>query len=89
MINIYIDGIPYNSIFTRVSWSGELKTSCRTLEFDFLKEKITDIDLGKKVIFEVDGKILFVGNIFSISNNDKEQIKTVICRDVAYRLNRN
>ena len=89
MINIYIDGIPYNSIFTRVSWSGELKTSCRTLEFDFLKEKITDIDLGKKVIFEVDGLILFVGNIFSITNNDKEQIKTVICRDVAYRLNRN
>lgn len=89
MINITINNIPYNSIFTSVTWSGELRTSCRTLEFQFLKEKIVDIDLGQRVIFQVDGKTLFVGNIFSISNNDKDQVKTVICRDVAYRLNRN
>ena len=74
MISIKTNGITYSNIFETVEWSGSIKTSCRTLEATYLKDK-AKFELGQEIEFIVDGKRIFIGKIFKISQNTEEETK--------------
>ena len=88
MISIKTKGITYNNIFERVEWSGSIKTSCRTLEATYLKDK-AKFELGQEIEFIVDGKRIFIGKIFKISLNTSEETNTIKAYDNAVMLNKN
>lgn len=88
MISIKTNGVTYNNIFETVEWSGSIKTSCRTLEATYLKDK-AKFELGQEIEFIVDGKKVFIGKIFKISQNTEEETNTIKAYDNAIMLNKN
>lgn len=88
MIAIRYKGQVLSNCFESVEWSGSIKTSTRTLEVVYLKDKAL-FELGEKVEFIVDNKILFVGIIFTISKNTSNETYTMKAYDNAIRLNKN
>ena len=88
MISIRTNGIIYNNIFETVEWSGSIKTSCRILEATYLKDK-AKFELGQEIEFIVDGKKVFIGKIFKISQNTEEETNTIKAYDNAVMLNKN
>lgn len=88
MISIKTNGITYNNIFETVEWCGSIKTSCRTLEVTYLKDK-AKFELGQEIEFIVDGKRIFIGKIFKISQNTEEETNTIKAYDNAISLNKN
>ena len=88
MISIKTNGVTYNNIFETVEWSGSIKTSCRTLEVTYLKDK-AKFELGQEIEFIVDGKKVFIGKIFKISQNTEEETNTIKAYDNAIMLNKN
>ena len=88
MISIRTKGITYNNIFETVEWCGSIKTSCRTLEVTYLKDK-AKFELGQEIEFIVDGKKIFIGKIFKISQNTEEETNTIKAYDNAVMLNKN
>lgn len=88
MISIKTNGITYSNIFETVEWSGSIKTSCRTLEATYLKNK-AKFELGQEIEFIVDGKKVFIGKIFKISQNTEEETNTIKAYDNAVMLNKN
>ena len=88
MISIKTNGITYNNIFEMVEWCGSIKTSCRTLEVTYLKDK-AKFELGQEIEFIVDGKRIFIGKIFKISQNTEEETNTIKAYDNAISLNKN
>ena len=88
MISIKTNGVTYNNIFETVEWSGSIKTSCRTLEATYLKDK-AKFELGQEIEFIVDEKKVFIGKIFKISQNTEEETNTIKAYDNAIMLNKN
>lgn len=88
MISIKTNRVTYNNIFETVEWSGSIKTSCRTLEVTYLKDK-AKFELGQEIEFIVDGKKVFIGKIFKISQNTEEETNTIKAYDNAIMLNKN
>lgn len=88
MISIKTNGMIYNNIFETVEWSGSIKTSCRALEATYLKDK-AKFELGQEIEFIVDGKKVFIGKIFKISQNTEEETNTIKAYDNAVMLNKN
>lgn len=88
MISIRTNGIIYNNIFETVEWSGSIKTSCRILEATYLKDK-AKFELGQEIEFIVEGRKVFIGKIFKISQNTEEETNTIKAYDNAVMLNKN
>ena len=88
MISIKTNGMTYNNIFETVEWSGSIKTSCRVLEVTYLKDE-AKFELGQEIEFIVDGKKVFIGKIFKISQNTEEETNTIKAYDNAIFLNKN
>ena len=88
MITIKMGDQSYTDVFETVEWSGSIKTSCRSLEATYLKDK-AKFELGKEVKFIVDDLIVFVGTVFSIKMNTEEETYTMKAYDNAIRLNKN
>ena len=53
MITIKMGDQSYTDVFETVEWSGSIKTSCRSLEATYLKNK-AKFELGKEVKLIVD-----------------------------------
>jgi hypothetical protein len=88
MITIKMGDQSYTDVFETVEWNGSIKTSCRSLEATYLKDK-AKFELGKEVKFIVDDLIVFVGTVFSIKMNTEEETYTMKAYDNAIRLNKN
>lgn len=88
MITIKMGDQSYTDVFETVEWSGSIKTSCRSLEVTYLKDK-AKFELGKEVKLIVDDLIVFVGTVFSIKMNTEEETYTMKAYDNAIRLNKN
>ena len=88
MKSIITKGITYTGIFEKVEWSGSIRTSTRTLEVTYLKNK-AKFELGQEIEFLVDNKKIFVGKIFKLSQNTSEETNTLIAYDNAIMLNKN
>lgn len=88
MISIKTNGITYSNIFENIEWSGSIKTSCRTLEVTYLKDK-ADFELGQEIEFIVDKRKIFIGKIFRISQNTNEETYFFKAYDNAIMLNKN
>ena len=88
MITIKMGDQSYTDVFETVEWSGSIKTSCRSLEATYLKDK-AKFELGKEVKFIVDDLIVFIGTVFSIKMNTEEETYTMKAYDNAIRLNKN
>lgn len=88
MISVKYRGQIFKDCFESVEWAGNIKTSARTLEITYLKDKIL-FELGEKIEFLVNESILFVGTIFNISQNTNSETYTLKAYDNAIRLNKN
>lgn len=88
MISIKTKGITYSDIFENIEWSGSIKTSCRTLEVTYLKDK-ADFELGQEIEFSVNKKKIFIGRIFKISQNTNEETYSFKAYDNGIMLNKN
>ena len=88
MISIKTNGITYSNIFENIEWSGSIKTSCRTLEVTYLKDK-ANFELGQEIEFIVDKRKIFIGKIFRISQNTNEETYSFKAYDNAIMLNKN
>lgn len=78
---------------TRYTWSGDIKSCSRTLEFDLLciagvaEPPKVEVDLGDRVAF-YDAEQLFDGFVFSVRTATNDRTKTVRCFDRGVYLNR-
>lgn len=88
MLSIKINGKIYSKIFKRVELSGEIKGTSRILRVEFLKKSIS-IELGDKVEFFSDDKMLFTGKIFDRSVNTEELTEHFTAYDNSIYLNKN
>lgn len=88
MKSIITKGITYTGIFEKVEWNGSIRTSTRTLEVTYLKDK-AKFELGQEIEFAVDNKKIFIGKIFKLSQNTSEETNTLIAYDNAILLNKN
>ena len=88
MVGIRYKGQVFQNCFESIEWSGSIKTSARILEVSYLKDKAL-FELGEKVEFIVDNAILFVGKIFTISQDTENETYTMKAYDNAIMLNKN
>lgn len=89
-MNLYIKnkGQIFKDCFESVEWSGSIKTSARSLEVVYLKDKAL-FELGERVEFIVDDVILFIGVVFTIEQDTNSETYTMKAYDNAIRLNKN
>lgn len=88
MIGIRYKGQIFKDCFESVEWSGSIKTSARSLEVVYLKDKAL-FELGEKIEFIVDDTILFIGVVFTIEQDTNSETYTMKAYDNAIRLNKN
>ena len=88
MIGIKYKGQVFRNCFESVEWSGSIKTSARSLEVVYLKDKAL-FELGEEVEFIVDDAILFVGTVFTVEQDTDNETYTMKAYDNAIRLNKN
>ena len=88
MIGIRYKGQIFKDCFESVEWSGSIKTSTRSLEVVYLKDKAL-FELGEKIEFIVDDTILFIGVVFTIEQDTNSETYTMKAYDNAIRLNKN
>lgn len=88
MNRIITKGITYIGIFDKIEWSGSIKSSTRTLEVTYLKDK-AKFELGQEIQFVVEDKKVFTGKIFKISQNTSDETNTFKAYDNAIILNKN
>lgn len=82
-------------MISRYTWSGDLRSCCRTLELELLCTATdsylpkVDMELGDRVLFSGATKQLFVGTVVTITVATGAGTKTVRCFDGGFLMNRN
>lgn len=81
------------TVLSGMQWSGAKDKCCRTLTFQYLYNpgKSNDIpfysaNIGDKVLWTENNKILFRGYIEKIEYTTREDVITITCQDLAARL---
>lgn len=83
------NGIKYQKCFSRVTWSGGINGTFRTLEFD-CEDMYANFKVGDKISFKLeDTAILFKGMVFSVSKTSNSSIVTIKAVDFGIYLNKN
>lgn len=79
-------------VVSQITWSGDIKSPSRTLEFDFIQAvndiKVRSIGLvaGSTVCFYVGGKEIFRGAVIDISKSSSDNSVRVIANDIGFLL---
>ncbi len=83
------NGIKYQKCFSRVTWSGGINGTFRTLEFD-CENIYANFKVGDKINFKLkDTATLFKGMVFSVNKIADSSVVTIRAVDIGIYLNRN
>ncbi|MGL5125227.1 MAG: XkdQ/YqbQ family protein [Fusobacteriaceae bacterium] len=88
MLKLIINSISYKDCFLSAEWSGNIKSSARKLQIDFLKGKIK-VAIGDKVEFYVNNKLIFKGMVYRFETTTSNTQESFTCFDNGIRLNKN
>lgn len=71
---------------TNINWSGDYKQAARTLTFDYLAVEKSCHAGDKVTLFDDDGSILFVGQVYNCDYNSTARTFSVVCYDLLNNL---